>query len=116
MDIEKMALIRTIAQEQRKHAENYADARKKAGVAKVSLELLLTAGLPSIRKEKKNVGIEMAMMMLMEFDLEARKFYKEWQEQEAIYKGLEKLLEAHATRISFEQSVLKYIHTGEKYG
>ena len=115
MDNDKIALLRTIAQEQKKHAEAYCTARKRAGIAKVKLELLLVAHLEDIRKQKKNAGYEMSVLMLLERLEEAKPFYSEWQEQEAAYKGLEKLCEAYATRISFEQSVMRFTREGEKY-
>ena len=116
MDYEKVKNLRKIASEQVEHAKKFCELRERAGIAKTKLELLLTSQLPAIRGEKKNVGVEMAYLMLMEIEPAAKEFYQEWQDSEAKYKGLEKLLDAYATRISLEQSIFKYQRDGERYG
>ena len=116
--------LREIAVSQEYRSQEYAEARKAAGKAKVSLDLLLTASLGDIQDRKKNVGIEMAYLMLCEpcwvagtdKSEVARGLYREWQEQEAIYKGLERIIEAHASRLMFEMAIMKYNQIGERYG
>ena len=116
MEQNRIEFLRQIANEQAERAKEYADARRKAGLSKTKLDLLLTAALPTIRIQKPNVGVEMAVLILMEDNDVARGLYRDWQIEESTYKGLEKLLEAHATRISLEQSIFKYKREGEKYG
>lgn len=116
MDIHQAKELRAVAGLQIKNANRYAEARKLAGEAQAALDLMVAAELADLRSKKRNLGIEMARLMLIEDNFEARSFYKEWMEQEAIYKGLEKVLEAGATKISFEQSIMKFIKEGEKYG
>jgi hypothetical protein len=54
--------------------------------------------------------------MLGESNDVAKSLLKEWIEQEAIYKGLEKLLDATAAKLIFEQSLMKFQSTGERWG
>jgi hypothetical protein len=108
--------LRELAKEQAKRADEYCIARRAAGEAKVKLDLILTAYLPGIRMNKPNAGIEMAHQMLMERCAEAKEYYEIWQKEEANYKGLEKLLEAYASRIMLEMSILKRQAEGEKWG
>jgi hypothetical protein len=108
--------LRDLAKDQAKRAEEYCQARRKAGQAKVALDLMLTAQLPDIRAEKRNVGIEMAYTMLMERNEAAKEFFEIWQKEESNYKGLEKMLEAYASRIMLEMSILKRQADGEKWG
>lgn len=116
MDIHKAQELSKVADQQIKVAEEYALARKEAGDAQASLDLLVAAELSTLRGQKKNLGIEMARLMLIEESLAARSFYEQWIKKEAIYKGLEKILEARASKISLEQSIMKYQKEGERYG
>ena len=115
MDYQRVQNLRKIAAEQIEHAQKFCELRERAGIAKTKLELLLTAQIPAISGEKKNVGVEMAYLMLMEIEPAAKEFYQEWQDSEAKYRGLEKLLDAYATRISLEQSIFRYVREGEKW-
>jgi len=108
--------LRSLAKEQADRAGQYCSSRVKAGEAKVALDLILTANLGLIRAEKPNVGVEMAYHMLMERSEAAKGFYEAWQKEEANYKGLERLLEAYASRIMLEMSILKRQADGEKWG
>lgn len=116
IDPRKIEDLKKIADQQIKNAERYAVARRIAGEAEVGLNILLVTKLAEIREEKKGVGVEMAQLMLCEHDLVARGLLKEWKENEAIYKGLEKLLDATGAKLIFEQSILKHIKEGEKWG
>ena len=116
MDWVEAKEISKLADKQIKNAEAYEEARHKAADAKVKLDLLLVAELPQIRAVKKNAGVDMAILMLMEKSEVARGLYKEFVEWEAKYKGLEILIEAYATKITLAQSQMKYLGTGEKFG
>lgn len=116
MDVHKVQELSELASHQIRLAETFADKRKKAGGLKTELELMVTSKLKEIRTAKKNVGYDMALLMLLEILPEAQPIYREYRDAEDDYKGLEKLIEAHQTKISFEQSVMKYIGQGEKYG
>lgn len=116
LDQERAARLFQLAETQKNNANKYFACRHIAAKAKVDIEILLTASLSAIRSEKPNCGIEMAYMMLMEKSEEARKLYREWQENEAKYKGLERILEAQATEIMFYQSFMKWQKEGETYG
>lgn len=116
MDISKISELSQLASQQIKNAEEYSIARMKAGAAESDLKILLTARLKELRGTKKNLGIEMSILMLMEDSPNARYFYKEWMHWEGIYKGLEKLIDAYSSKLIFEQSILKYVSQGEKWG
>lgn len=116
MDHKKQEELSKLASHQIELAGQYAEQRTKSGNAKADLDLILTAHIGAIREKKANVGMDMAYIMLMETHDVAAKLYKEWQQAENNYKGLEKLIEAHQSKISLEQSIMKYVGTGEKYG
>lgn len=97
-------------------AIEYEQARKKYGVAKYKLHVILTVNLHMIREKKSNVGMEMAILMMLEpgfldevFREEILKYYKDFIECEEIYKGLEHRIEATKTAIMYAQSVMKYV-------
>ncbi len=116
MEQSKINELRALAAKQVETANRYADARKESGLAETNLKILLTAHLKEFRGNKKNIGIEMAIFMLCEDSEPARYFYKEWQNKESEYKGLEKILEATASQLIFEQSIMKRASQGEQYG
>lgn len=116
MDVPLIKKLREIADEQVRCADEYSEARRLAGEAEVSLNIILAANLKNIRAQKRNVGIEMAHLMLCEDNEEAKRLYMEWKTNEARYKGLEKLLEARSAKLIFEQSLMKNVREGEKWG
>lgn len=97
-------------------AIEYNTARQSAGQAKKDLDLLLASRLKSIRERKRNVGYEMALLMLCEENSIAQGLYATMIDQTNVYKGIERLIDAHKTNISFVQSYMKYVHEGEKFG
>ena len=58
----------------------------------------------------------MAVLTLMENNTTAQHLYREYKEQEARYKGLEKLADAHGSKLILEQSMMKRDEQGEKRG
>jgi hypothetical protein len=85
--------------------------------------MILVANLPKIRAIKPSVGIEMAMLMMMEDGFlskehqdEVKKFYGTWLRAEAEYKGIEKILDATESKIMFTQSLMRYQKDGEARG
>lgn len=116
MDHVKAQELSKLASHQIKLAMDYAKRRNEAGDAKTQLELMLTAEMREILRVKKNAGYDVAMLLLLELKPEMRPVYEKFRKAEADYKGLEKLIEAHQSKISVEQSIMKYIGQGEKYG
>jgi hypothetical protein len=97
-------------------SDSYYKERVKSAEARVNFEILLVASMPKYRDERKSMGFEMACLRLMEDSEDAQAYYKTWKESEAKFKGLEKLLNANETKISFAQSKLRYVAKGEKKG
>lgn len=116
MDTEKISELSALSTQQIKNAERYSEARIFAGEAESHLKILLTAKLPELRGNKKNLGIEMAILMLMEDSEVARKLYLDWVKWESVYKGLEKLIDAYSSKLIFEQSLMKFRKEGERWG
>jgi hypothetical protein len=116
MDHVKADELSLLATHQIELAKKYAIERMNAGTAKTQLELLLTSEMREILRVKKNAGYDVAMLLLLELKPEMRPVYENFRRAEANYKGLEKLIEAHQSKISVEQSIMKYIGQGEKYG
>lgn len=116
MDAQKAQELSVLADHQIKLAREYSNKRRIAGDLKTEIELMVTAKLGDIRGSKKNVGYDMAILMLLEMQPGVQEVYKRYRAAESDYKGLEKLIEAHQSKISLEQSIMKYIGQGEKYG
>jgi hypothetical protein len=116
MDVKKAQELSLIADKQIEIAIEYEKARRNAGTAEGNFKILLTAQLKDFRAEKKNLGVDMAQLMLMEENAEARDLFKTWMEQESIYKGLERLLDAYASKLITEQAIMKFIGQGERWG
>lgn len=116
MDHERIEQLRKMAQAQVDTATRYANIRRQSGNAESDLKILLTARLKELRGNKKNLGIEMAILIMCEEDTHAQELFQEWQRKEAEYKGLERILDAQASQLMFEQSVMRYQREGEKYG
>ena len=98
-----------------KYAEEYRAARAKAAKAQYNLEIMLAANLDSIREQKSNVGYDMALLMLIEpgflSDQEteaAQAHYKDVKRYTAEYKGLERLMSALESKVTFVQSLMRY--------
>ncbi len=116
MDHIKAQELSKLANSQIHFAGQYKEAREKAGKAKSELDILLAANLLDIRERKSNVGYDMALLMLMEGNEVAQELYKTKIEEEAKYKGLEKMIDSLQSKISLSQSVMKYIDRGERFG
>lgn len=116
MDVQDIKMVREIAQEQQDYSKKYAEIRNKASISKTALELILVKRLKEVRISKPNIGIEMAYLMLMEMDSNARELYTIWKESEAEYKGLEKMIEAYASRLMLEMHLNKWQQVGERTG
>ncbi len=96
-------------------AESYLKFRRISTENQLKLEMVLSAKLPKIRGIKANAGYDMSILMLLEDGfldaeqtLECRGYYNEWKKAESAYRGMEKILEATRTKISFAQSYMKY--------
>lgn len=95
----------------------YAKHREEAGNAKKDLDILLASKyLSDFRSVKKNLGYEMSILMLIEAEPTARAIYATYITSEAKYKGLERIIDAYQSKLSFIQSVLKYQLKGEGNG
>jgi hypothetical protein len=90
-----------------KLSQEYAESRYKSAEARVNFEILLVASMLEFRQERKGIGYEMACLRLMENNETAQTLYREWKNNEARYKGLERLIKANETKISFGQSKIK---------
>jgi len=114
MDIQQATEYLKLTDEQIKIADKYYKARTKGGNAKKELDILLASKyLSEFRREKRNLGYEMALLMLIEKDTTAREIYQNYLTSESEYKGLERLLDAYQSKISFLQSILKFQLKGE---
>lgn len=116
MEQSEIKLLKDIADQQIKNSEAYAQARKEAGEAEADLKILLAPALKEMRKTKKNLGVEMAVLFFIAENEIARNLYEIWIKQEAIYKGLEKILDSYSAKLIMEQSIMKRLGSGERWG
>jgi len=96
-------------------AKSYRDARKKASEAKYNLEVILAANLSRIRDMKSNVGYDMAILMMLEpgflsDDIRSAVLahYRDMSKYTSEYKGLERLMSALESKVTFVQSLMRY--------
>ncbi len=108
--------VKALAQKQTDTANRYFELRRASGKAEADLKIILTANLRELRLNKKNIGVEMAILILCEEHEVAIKLYHEWMTKEAEYKGLEKILDAQASQLMTEMSFNRREKEGERYG
>ena len=117
MDIQEASQYLKLCDEQIELAKQYHDYRIRAGTAKRDLDIILASQyLSGFRQEKKNLGYEFAILMLVEKDSNAAGIYRDYVTCESHYRALEKLIDAYQGKISFIQSILKYTLKGEQSG
>ena len=91
-------------------SQEYCNLKKKSAKAETDLKIILTSKLRQIREVKSNVGLDMALLMLLETDDDGtlKAIYREWKENEGICDGLKKLIDAKNSKIIYIESILKY--------
>jgi hypothetical protein len=96
----------------------YGKERKAFGIAKANLDVLLAGKLISMLGTKKNLGIEMAYLLLIAGDdrLVTERVYQEMIHHENNYKALEKMIDAYHSKIMATQSIMRFKLEGEKGG
>lgn len=87
-------------------AEQYQDARAMHASALKNLKLSLAREYKAKQIDPK-IAEEKAYLIMAEKDDSIRDMLRKLIEQRSIYKGLEKLMEARAAAISFNQSLIK---------
>lgn len=111
--------LRELAEKQREMCEQYFEARKRFGEAKLNLTVLLVPHQEE--KDYRKASFEKQLLMLLADTPENHKpevygYYREYIEQEQRYKGLEKIIEAYASRISSLQSLMKWEKQNVPFG
>ena len=103
---------------QRETAQKYLHARQEYARLKFEIDLELAKVITLYREKKKNLGIEMALIMKLEESLDDEEFqalYKNFLHYTARYKGLEKSLDALSQEAIIIQSLMKWNRDGELY-
>lgn len=108
--------LREKSEKQRGLCEDYEKIRKDFGVAKYNLFVLLTP--KQDEKEYRKASLEKQLLMLRRDTQENHKkevydYFEKYITLEQEYKGLEKLIDAYASRISSLQSLMRWQRTGE---
>lgn len=80
-------------------SEAYSDARRLSADNESSLHCLLADRIGHFQEVKKNVGIDMGLIMLISESKEARNLYCLWKRNEGAYKGIEKRIDAVDSKI-----------------
>ncbi len=96
-----------LGQERINLSREYYEYLEQSYEAKRKLDTLLASKLKDIRERKSNVGYDMAILMLMEDSEDAVAYNKDWKDNQAKYKGLEKIIEAIGSQVSLFQSIWK---------
>ena len=109
MDIIQIMELNKLADKHIELSEQYEQARTKAGDAEAELDILMVPHLEAIRAIKSNAGYTMSVLMFLETSEVAKALYKEKVASTARYKGLERIIEALKSKISLNQSIMKYV-------
>ena len=99
--------LQTLADEYIKLAQDYKDARVEFSGLRKFITIETAKRLPEFRQKKPNIGHQMAELMALDTK-ENQDKYGEMIEAENLYKGLERVMNAYATRISLGQSLARY--------
>ena len=94
------------AMENCKHAHQYAEARKRFGIALKELKVALVKAYKHHEIDRKH-SEEKAYLMLADKDKECQAHLMMMIQAEQSYKGLEKIIEARSAALSFNQSLIK---------
>lgn len=98
-----------ISIELNKQSIDYLNARKASAEAQRKFMLYIGSQMPILRNKKSNVGIETAQVMVLEPEHPevVKELYTEWITQEAIYKGLEKVIDGLKTQLTLAMNLNK---------
>ena len=116
MDIHQAIENQKLCDELVQIAREVRQKRNECAVRKGLLDHLLVKNFKKIRDIKSNVGIDTAYIILQEINPESEEPYQDWKSYESEYKGLEGIMEAIKTKISYNQSIMKYQIKGEDNG
>jgi len=99
----------------------YKEARTQFESIGFEIEMALAKKIASYRVEKKNIGIEMARIMVLEDAIkednqEYIDKYEQYKESLGTYKGLDRVLESLRSGMVAIQSLMKYAGQGDMYG
>jgi len=102
-------------------ARAYLRARRRFANAKNLIWAELASDILRYRKEKSNLGLEMALLTKQaeaqnQQNEKLLKAFDEYELSLAEYKGLDKALEALQSKAIGLQSIMKYTLTGEIFG
>jgi hypothetical protein len=101
--------LNRISLEEERIANLYRDARISSAEAGYKISIKLAKNIDRIREGKKSIGYDMALIELLKGDdLVIKEQYRIKEEEEANYKGLEKILDALAGRRIAIQGIMKY--------
>jgi len=104
-----------IAEARLKWAEEYRKARSLCGQRRQELNILLASKISKYRGMKKNLGYDMAVLMLLEESTVAQEIYSEMTITEDKYKSLEPIMAALESKVMLYQSLMKWQATGDRY-
>jgi hypothetical protein len=95
-------------------SSEYKEARLSATKSRISYQIKLASIIDIIKGDRKTISYEMSEIESLKLNNdEVTDLYREKEEQEALYKGLEKVIEAYTSRIMAIQSLMKYNINGE---
>lgn len=97
-------------------ANKYATERKEFGEYKSAIDLKLAKKIMSMQEKKKNLGYEIAVLMLCAEDEEAQVINEKLVRAYNNYKAIEKMIEAVESRIISMQSIMRFFRTNENKG
>lgn len=92
-----------------KLTEKYSASRGQAAQAKYALDIMLATNMDKIcqKAQKKHVGYESSIIVLLEIEPEAQKYYQLLLKNESSYKSLERMIEAQNSQIMLAMSLAK---------
>ena len=96
-----------LAEEREQVARDYAKHRYKASKAYIELMTYVIAELPELKKKRRSIGKEMAILETCAINEQAKKAHDEWELHTSQYKALERVIDAKSDRVGLARSIWK---------
>ncbi|GEM_PF-3808653 len=108
LDFQDQQIMQDIADYHHEMSIEYSKSIRAAATSQKEFYILMASKMKELRKNKKNLGVETAIVMMLEYEDEViRDLYSDWIENEAKAKAAEKIIESIKSKMSLYQSLIK---------
>lgn len=94
-------------------SNKYATERKAYGEAKAEIDILLTGYIIEMQEKVKSIGYERSLLTLVAMKPEMKETYRATIKHFNNYKAIERMIDAHDSRIMAIQSIMRFNRTND---